>query len=469
MTRKNTTYFENIKSIGGLIPYDFLELIAKFDSNVKDGISNEDYHLDKNEKINDLINNAYSTCMVKWANFQNYRSNRSDSATDEYETTLTKEKWLLPLFETLGFGRLSKAPTQVIDGKNYPITYFWNNVPIHCVGAKVDLDKRSNAGGSKSASPYSLVQEFLNRKEEYLWAIVTNGLELRLLRDNASLTKQAYIEFNLENIFNHENYNDFKLFFLLCHQSRMENTDPNNFYLEKWSKTAQNTGVAIRDKLRNGVEMAINALGNAFLKNKANKSLIELFGQNQLTAQEYYRYLLRVVYRLLFLFVAEDKDVLLTSSANPEAKSIYNKYYSTKRLRNMANYKNGTNHTDMWESIVLLFNFLSSENGCSELGLPPLGSFLWSKGAFKIFDNCKITNKELLKVLRHLCYFENDGIYRSVQYALLESEEFGSIYEALLEQNPFSIAVSGSGDLSARSITGSRAVFKRQFTKLSGV
>ena len=46
-----------------------------------------------------------------------------------------------------------------------------------------------------------MVQELLNRSEAHLWAVLSNGLTLRLLRDSTSLVGSAYIEFDLEAIF----------------------------------------------------------------------------------------------------------------------------------------------------------------------------------------------------------------------------------------------------------------------------
>ena len=60
--------------------------------------------------------------------------------------------------------------------------------------------------GAAKASPHSLVQELLNRSPERLWGFVLNGLRMRLLRDNASLTCQAYLEFDLEAMMNGEVY-----------------------------------------------------------------------------------------------------------------------------------------------------------------------------------------------------------------------------------------------------------------------
>ncbi len=77
------------------------------------------------------------------------------------------------------------------------------------------------AGASRS-SPHSLVQELLNRSSEHLWGIVSNGLRLRVLRDNARLTRQAYVEFDLQAMMDGEVYADFALLWLVCHQSRVE-------------------------------------------------------------------------------------------------------------------------------------------------------------------------------------------------------------------------------------------------------
>ena len=44
---------------------------------------------------------------------------------------------------------------------------------------------------------------------------------LRLLRDASSLTKQSYVEFDLDDIFANQRYAEFRLFFLTIHASRI--------------------------------------------------------------------------------------------------------------------------------------------------------------------------------------------------------------------------------------------------------
>lgn len=57
-----------------------------------------------------------------------------------------------------------------------------------------------------------LAQEALNASDHSLWALVSNGLTLRILRDNPSLTRPAYVEVDLEALFSEEMYADFTAF-----------------------------------------------------------------------------------------------------------------------------------------------------------------------------------------------------------------------------------------------------------------
>ena len=95
-----------------------------------------------------------------------------------------------------------------------------------------------------------MLQEFLNRSEEHLWGFVSNGLQLRILRDNVSFTRQAYVEFDLEAMFEGEVYSDFFILWLLCHQSRIEADVPEDCWLEKWTTEAKNRGTRALDRLR---------------------------------------------------------------------------------------------------------------------------------------------------------------------------------------------------------------------------
>src|SRR5262249_39893186 len=187
-------------------------------------------------------------------------------------TSVTRERWLLPLFQELGYGRLPLAKAIELEDKKYPISHSWSHVPIHLVGCRIELDRRTpGIAGAAQASPHRWVQELLNRSEAHLWGFVSNGLRLRLLRDNIRLTRQAFVEFDVQAMFDGKVYADFSLLWRLCHQSRVETEKPTDCWLERWSKLAQKQGLRVLDQLRDGVEKAIFALGRGFLGRQGNQ------------------------------------------------------------------------------------------------------------------------------------------------------------------------------------------------------
>lgn len=427
---KNNT-FQTIRSEGGLLPSDLLQRLSGRDKDIP-GVSESSYHL-SGEKLNEAINRSWNRLSGAWKAFQNGLADVPDA---EPATSVTREKWLLPLFEEFKFGRLQTSKAHTIDSKTYPISHGWGHLPIHLIGAHVDLDLRSQgvAGASRS-SPHSMVQEFLNRSDDHLWAVVSNGLKLRILRDNITLTRQAFLEFDLAAMFEGESYSDFAVLWMVCHQSRVEAENPNLCWLEKWSQFAEESGTRALEKLREGVEQAIESLGRGFLAHPANTELRQKLVSGELDKQDYYRQLLRLIYRFIFLFVAEDREQLLVPDAHKSSRQHYADYYSLSRLRNLAERRIATQHTDLWKSLTLLFDLLG-EKGCPALGLPALGSFLWSGKATAAFDGAAIANRDLLRAIYRLSFVQDASVRRSVDYRNLGAEELGSIYEALLEMHP---------------------------------
>lgn len=429
---RRDTGFETIRTEGSLLPADLLKRIAEGDSDLK-GLKAQDYHI-TGEKLNEAISRSWNTLTVIWSHFRKQAENLQEG---QPTTGFTREKWLLPLFTHLDYGRLQSSKATQIDNKSYPISHFWRNCPIHLVGFDIDLSKRTpGQAGAAKQSPHSMVQEFLNRSEDHLWGFLSNGYKLRILRDNISLTRQAYVEFDLESMMEGEAYSDFVVLWLLCHQSRVENERPELCWLETWTRTAQEEGTRALDYLRVGVVEAIRSLGKGFLANRSNTQLLNDLRNGTLDKQDYYRQLLRIVYRFLFLFVAEARDLLLIpDKENEEARARYNKYYSLTRLRHLADKRRGGKHPDLWRSLRLIFKSLNEE-GCKELALPALGSFLWSKHATENLNNSDLSNRYLLDAIRALSQVKENSGFRRTDFRNLGTEELGSIYESLLELHP---------------------------------
>lgn len=143
--------------------------------------------------------------------------------------------------------------------------------------------------------------------------------------------------------------------------------------------------------------------------------------------------MLRFVYRLLILFVAEDREILFDPAAGLVARQRYAQYYSTDRLRRMAGLRLGTRHADLFRMLWLVMEQLGSEVGCQALGLPALNGFLFSsQRAVPDLIGCELENASLLVAVHALAFTEEKGMRRTVDYKNLGSEELGSVEVARL-------------------------------------
>lgn len=422
-----------VRTEGSLLPADLLQRIAAGDPEL-DGLRPDDYHLPPRDRLREAMNRSWTRLQNYWSGFKRLLA---ETPAHDPATGLTRERWLHPLLQELGYGRLPASREHVrVGDREYPVSHFYGHVPIHLIGARIKLDDRTRGvAGAARMSPHGLVQDLLNRSDDHLWGMVSNGLRLRLLRDNTSLTRQAYVEFDLEAIMEGQLYSDFVLLWLLCHQSRLESERPEECWLERWCQTAHEQGTRALDTLRDGVEKALTLLGTGFLKHPGNRELRTKLETGTLDSTAYYRQLLRLVYRLLFLFVAEARDLLLKPDADPRAQERYIHYYSVTRLRTLAEKTRGGRTEDLYRGLRVVFEKLA-DGGYEPLGLPALGNGLFDPRETPDLAEADITNADLLEAIRALAFLQTDKRRRPVDYRNLRSEELGSVYEALLELVP---------------------------------
>ncbi|GCL38349.1 putative type II DNA modification enzyme [Sphaerospermopsis reniformis] len=254
------------------------------------------------------------------------------------------------------------------------------------------------------------------------------------------MTRLTYIEFDLEQILNGENFAEFGLFYRLFHRSRLPQTadDADKCLLEYYHQESLQQGGRVRDRLRDGVEKALIQLGNGFLQHRDSENLRQkLATGNGLNEIGYYRQLLRLIYRLLFLMVAESRNLLLIGE-DPEKARIYLEYYSIERLRELAErprYRR-EGFQDIWQGLRVTFKLFDEDWRGQILGLSPLNGDLFGSQTLTDLDDCGIDNYDLLTAIRCLSLYEDKGQTRRVNYAALDVEELGSVYESLLDFHP---------------------------------
>ncbi|MGC8795277.1 MAG: hypothetical protein ACP5U2_18010, partial [Bryobacteraceae bacterium] len=424
--------FPAIRIEGGLLGPDTLEQLLAGDL---PGQKPQDFGLDGRRSLTDEIASVFADARAQWEVFQRRLERLPDT---DPATSVTRDAWVIPFLSLLGYELRYNPRAYEVDGLTFAISHRAGEAedapPVHSVGARQELGRLAPTGRPRLA-PHSLVQEYLNRTE-HLWGIVTNGLTLRLLRDSTYVRRQAYVEFDLQQIFEEQRFSDFAVLYRLLHRSRLPRSaeDAQDCWLEQYYQHAVEQGGRVRDRLRDGVEACIKRLADGFLSHPENQSLRARVSPSyrepdRLPPEELYRQLLRLVYRLLFLLVSEDRGLI---SPDP----LYRDHYGVARLRRLLDRRSAyTEHDDIWCSLRVLWKVLSAERLAGLLGAAPLNGELFAPLAL---DHCAITNRDFLEAFWHLAYYRESPSAppRRVNYAALDVEELGSVYESLLEYHP---------------------------------
>lgn len=280
---------------------------------------------------------------------------------------------------------------------------------------------------------------------------------LVLLRDSSRMTRPTYVEFHLRAMLEGEQFSEFALFYRLLHRSRFPITpaDASTCWLEQYYQQAIEQGGRVREGLRDGVEAALKRLGTGFLQHPLNQTLRQKIATRTLTPLAYYRQLLRLVYRLLFLMVAEDRHLIATLPDDPDPLSplahrpphqerlaIYRAYYGVGRLRWQAAQRGAGSgpYDDLWLGLQTTFRLLEGDDSppAQVFGLAPLDGDLFGPDALHDLEPLRLRNADLLGAIRVLSLYreQESAFLRRVNYGALDVEELGSVYESLLDYRP---------------------------------
>ncbi|MGN9761065.1 Eco57I restriction-modification methylase domain-containing protein [Streptomyces sp. SD31] len=428
--------FTAVTTVGGLLPADMLLRIAE--ARNLPGTKPGDYGLPSSVPVRDEAERAWEYLKPLWRDLRTaLPSDPKTGAPAADPTGRAGTDWLAQLFRKLDFGALTEVgphgiPADTDPDKHFPVSHRHGRALVHLVTWNQDLDKRA-AG---QVPPQSMVQDCLNRTEAHLWAVLTNGRRVRLLRDSSSFATAAYVDFDLEAIFDGELFSEFVLLYCVLHASRFtvaEGTAASGCWLEKWRTVAIESGSRALDHFRDGVQAALTVLGTGFLSHPDNTAL-----RANLDVHAFQTALLRLVYRMIFLFVAEDRGALLDPDADERTVDRFTRYFSTARLRRHALRRLGTAHDDRYRALELLIEALGSEQGRPELGLKGLGGLFNDTPADKPLRGVRLANRHLFEAVKHLARVRDAGSarWRPVDYLRMGAEELGSVYEALLELVP---------------------------------
>lgn len=458
--------FPSLRLEGSLLS---AELLGQLDRSETAGQRPSDFGLPSGKAVKDEIALAWADAQDQW---RIYRRKLDALSVDATATSETRHLWMVPLLRLLGWQLEPTDRGEVLpNAKNYRFSHRAadrGGFVVHLLGWRDSLDlKRDTHEGvaGPRMSPHALVQEYLNLTE-HVYALVSNGRQLRLLRDSVRFVRQSFVEFDLERIFTDGLYTDFALLFRLLHASRMPRTPQTTpeSLIERYHQDSLDAGARIRDGLSDAVKESLLQLANGFLTHRGNDALRAALKNGQVTSPKFHQSLLRLIYRLLFLLVIEERDLVFPAGSDRRLRERYARGYSLARLRRLAEKRHYADRhfEDAWLAVLSTFRLFEDAASATKLGLAPLGGDLFAPDALGSLHACRLDNESFLNSLRRLSVFqhpEKKHLIR-VNYASLNVEEFGSVYQGLLEFEPVVAELDGRWTYSLpagdeRSRTGS--------------
>ncbi len=237
----------------------------------------------------------------------------------------------------------------------------------------------------------------------------------------------------------HENVNDLRAFYLLFRrQSFIPRPGATATFIESAltegrryeEQVAQDLSIVVFDRVFPNL---VDALAKAVVVGQW--PMIREENNRGPALQEIRDVALIFLYRLLFILYAEDRGLL------PVNDSRYDDYGLRKRVRD--DVANRTAEGDAFSSVAnnyynrLIELFHLIDKGDSSIGLPPYNGGLFASETAPLLEKVRLADAKIAPIIYDLSHIETDGARRFVNYRDMSVQQLGSIYERLLEREPF--------------------------------
>jgi Eco57I restriction-modification methylase len=304
---------------------------------------------------------------------------------------------------------------------------------------KRPLDRRSSQRGEELA-PSTQMLRYLRRADDLTngklrWGILTNGGRWRLYFSGARSVSEQFFEIDLAAVLGNAGHCDglfalndeekrhaLRVFLLIFRRDAFlpTTTDPRTFHLR-----------AI-DEGKFYEERVANDLSNLVFDNVyplLARSIADAAPDADL--QEVREAALILLYRLLFILYAEDRDLLPVNDERYDDYGLRDKVRMDVGARKDKNDTFSNTAARYWSAIDDLCN--SIDQGDSSIGLPPYNGGLFDAERTPLLRNIRIADSVMADVIDKLSFERTDDNRKYINYRDLSVQQLGSIYERLLE------------------------------------
>lgn len=301
------------------------------------------------------------------------------------------------------------------------------------------LDRRSEYRGEETA-PSSQMLRYLRRIDDVTegklrWGILTNGAKWRLYFSGARSVSEQFFELDLAAILNLPGHNDgmfalndedrdhwLRVFVLIFRRDAFVpiGVDPHSFH-EKVLEVGKFYEERVSEDLSNKV------FGEVFPD--LIRAIINEAPEADL--QEVREGALILLYRLLFILFAEDRDLLPVKDPRYDDYGLRDKVRLDVGARKDRNDVFSDTASRYWGAMSDLFRAI--DQGDSSIGLPPYNGGLFDQDRTPILTNIRIPDSVMANVIDALSFELTDDGRKYINYRNLSVQQLGSIYERLLE------------------------------------
>ena len=319
------------------------------------------------------------------------------------------------------------------------------------------LDAVSTDSASGSMLAMEVVQRALTRSD-VPWAVLTNGQQLRLLARGTAHKPRCFLEIDLAAVMDRRGDPEALRAWRYClglftGSSFSDRDEQGRTRLDRVLSGSERHGKEIGDELKQNVFRALEELGDGFLhylqthpeeleewrKSKASSLSTEAFLTSEQLLDDIYHESLSLMYRLLFLFYAESRNLL------PMDYETYRDTYSLEAIRDdiISVHDDpdlrrffGQGDTDLWDRLTELYGFLNK----GWLGvIPAYNGGLFDAERHEFLERFKVPNYFLAQAIDLLSRTQPRSSQsrgegrKKVTYRDLDVRHLGSIYEGILE------------------------------------
>ena len=304
---------------------------------------------------------------------------------------------------------------------------------------KRPLDRRSSKRGEELA-PSTQMLRYLRRVDDLTtgklrWGILTNGGRWRLYYSGARSVSEQFFEIDLSAVLRIEGQGD-GLFALNADEQRhalrvfavifrREAFLPSPTDQRTFHQRAMDEGKFYEERVATDLSNLVFAQIYPLLARSIAAAAPDAALQDVRQAA------LILLYRLLFILYAEDRDLLPVNDRRYDDYGLRDKVRMEIGRRKDDGDIFSTTAARYWSTLDDLCRAI--DKGDTSIGLPPYNGGLFNADRTPLLGKIRLPDSVIAEVIDKLSFERQDGTRKYINYRDLTVQQLGSIYERLLE------------------------------------